>query len=81
MQPRRYWQRAWGAKLTRACWARGAGQVDALREHGLKIDYREGDGCPPIEIHCQGLPGGPWREGEGGRVGGWVGGGIMSTTS
>jgi pentafunctional AROM polypeptide len=35
--------------------------VDALRAHGCKIEYLAGDGCPPVRISSNGLPGGTIR--------------------
>jgi len=32
--------------------------VDALRAHGCKIEYLSGEGCPPIRVLANGLPGG-----------------------
>ena len=32
--------------------------VDALRLHGCNIEYLAAEGCPPVKIHSNGLPGG-----------------------
>ena len=32
--------------------------VDCLVAHGCKMSYLEGDGCPPVKIEANGLPGG-----------------------